>query len=192
MRRVFLLSPATCSGERAKLLLSARASFPLALWLRSPEGLPLGETFAFLSGLYFRGKLAYARAFANPPAVLRRAGILVITPTRGLLPAETIVRPELLREFAQVDVHPANPHYRVPLARDARLLAAALGRAQAVLLGSVATGKYIDVLAPILGTRLVYPRSFPGRGDMSRGALLLRCVQRGRELVYAPTRPVPG
>ncbi|HEY3446872.1 MAG TPA: hypothetical protein VGK67_10935 [Myxococcales bacterium] len=189
MQRVFLLSPATCGGQRARLLLSERASFPLALRLRSAQGVPLGEAFAFLSGLYFRGKLAYARAFARPPARFHEAGVLVITPTRGLLPAETAVGADLLREFAQVDVRPSDPRYCAPLARDTRLLATALGRGEAVLLGSLATGKYLDVLAPVLEGRLVYPRSFLGRGDLSRGALLLRCARRRRELVYEPVRP---
>lgn len=182
--RIFLLSPAACGGLRARLLLSERAAFPLARRLRSAEGLPLGEAFAFLSGLYFRGKLAYARAFARPPDPLLRAGILVITPTRGLLPAEAVVGVDLLREFAEVDVHASNPRYRGPLERDARLLSSTLGAAQAVLLGSVATGKYLDVLAPLLGNWLVFPRAFLGRGDMSRGALMLRCARRNRELIY--------
>src|SRR5688572_22377835 len=62
-QRVFLLSPARCSGERANLVYRKQASFPLAVRLR--EGLAtLGETFTFLSGLYFRGKLGYANRFA--------------------------------------------------------------------------------------------------------------------------------
>src|SRR5690606_20239197 len=61
--RVFLLSPAHCGGRRAQLLLNEAAEFPLAQRIRSPEGAPLGEVFSFLSGLYFRGKLTYARRF---------------------------------------------------------------------------------------------------------------------------------
>src|ERR1051325_10991404 len=59
---LFLLSPARCDGRRALTLLSPRAEFPLAVQLRRREGAPLGEVFAFLSGLYFRGKLTYATA----------------------------------------------------------------------------------------------------------------------------------
>jgi hypothetical protein len=58
--RIFLLSPASCSGRRAEILLRERAAFDLAVRLRSGTGVTLGEAFSFLSGLYFRGKLAYA------------------------------------------------------------------------------------------------------------------------------------
>ena len=190
--RVFLLSPASCGGERARLLLREEASFPLALELRE-RGAPLGEVFAFLSGLYFRGKLAYARAFAAPPPGI--AGALVITPTRGLVdPATRVTRDDLL-EFADVDVAAGGERYRGPLARAVAALAVAAGPdCQAVLLGSIATGKYLDVLQQVLGERLRFPLEFVGRGDMSRGGLLLRCVEEGRELTYAavPERPLRG
>jgi len=32
----------------------------------------------------------------------------------------------------------------------------------------------------------VFPPAFVGRGDMSRGGLMLRCVDSGIELEYAP------
>jgi hypothetical protein len=190
--RVFLLSPASCGGERARLLLREEASFPLALELRE-RGAPLGEVFAFLSGLYFRGKLAYARAFAAPPGGI--AGALVITPTRGLVdPLARVTRDDLL-EFADVDVATGGERYRGPLARDVAALAVAAGPdVHAVLLGSIATGKYLDVLQQLLGERLRFPLEFVGRGDMSRGGLLLRCVEEGRELTYAavPERRLKG
>ena len=181
--RIFLLSPASCGGERARVLLREDASFPLAVELRQ-EGAPLGEVFAFLSGLYFRGKLAYARAFARPPAQV--PGVLVITPTRGLADPSTRVTRDDLLEFAAVDVASGGERYRAPLARDVTALAEAAGAdCQAVLLGSIATGKYLDVLQQLLGERLRFPLEFVGRGDMSRGGLLLRCVEEGRELTYA-------
>ena len=182
--RVFLLSPASCTGLRAQLLLRDRARFDLALRLR--EGtVSLGEAFAFLSGLYFRGKLAYATRFARPPADV--SGTLVITPTRGLVPAEAPVGLEDLREFARVDIDPSNPLYRGPLERDARRLRRRAGEAaEVVLLGSVATGKYVDLLAGVFGARLLFPPDFVGRGDMSRGGLLLRGAREGRELPYVP------
>src|SRR5687768_13679254 len=65
--RIFLLSPANCSGPRAKIVLSDRATFDLAVRLRSEQGVAIGEAFAFISGLYFKGKLTYALAFARPP-----------------------------------------------------------------------------------------------------------------------------
>jgi len=57
-----------------------------------------------------------------------------------------------------------------------------------VLLGSVASDKYVDPLLGVFGERLVFPPSFVGRGDMSRGGLLLRCVRSGEELTYVPVK----
>ncbi len=78
--RVFLLSPANCSGRRANMVLSERAQFDLAARLRRHHGAAIGEVFSFVSGLYFKGKLAYAQAFARPPepgAPLAGSGALV-------------------------------------------------------------------------------------------------------------------
>ena len=72
---VFLLSPAHSGGKRAQWLLDPNASFPLALRLRR-DGIPVGEAMSFMSGLYFRGKLAYANAFQQAPR--QRSGVLVI------------------------------------------------------------------------------------------------------------------
>jgi len=75
--------------------------------------------------------------------------------------------------------------------RDLAALPTRLGPAgQAVLLGSIASGKYVDVLGPALGARLHYPPAFIGRGDMSRGGLLLRHAAAGTELDYAPLSTV--
>src|SRR5918995_6731945 len=82
--RIFLLSPARLDGERARLLFHPATMFPLARALHSGGGATIGEVFSFLSGLYFRGKLAYAEAFARPPKGLN-SGVFVITPNRGLL-----------------------------------------------------------------------------------------------------------
>ncbi len=183
--RIFLLSPAHCGGERANLLFREGADFDLARRVRRPPGVALGEVFSFLSGLYFRGKLAYAQAFAVPPASL--TGVYVITPNEGLRPADELVDLARLRRFAQVDIDADDARYRRPLRRDARRLAAVLGRGdEVVLLGSVATGKYVDPLTEALGERLRFPGDFVGRGDMSRGGLLLRSVREGRELDYLP------
>jgi len=178
--RLFLLSPARCDGRRAKLVLNPVAEFPLARALREPAGVEIGEVFSFLSGLYFRGKLAYARAFA-------RQGVLVITTERGLVPPETRVTARDLCAFAQVDIGGSDERYLAPLRRDVEVMARVLGETdQVVLLGSIATGKYADTLIAALGDRLVFPREFVGRGDMSRGGLLLRQVREGRELEYIP------
>ena len=186
-RRVFLLSPAHCGGERARLVFNPGARFDLAVRLRAASGVPLGEVFSFLSGLYFRGKLTYAEAFARPPA--GRHGVLVITPTDGLVPAAEPVDFARLRRFAEVDIATDNVRYVEPLLRDTRRLAAELGpRCDVVLLGSIATGKYLDPLLATFGERLRFPAEFVGRGDMSRGGLLLRCARVGAELDYVGVR----
>ena len=164
------------------MLMNEGATFPLAERLRG-EGVSIGEAFAFLSGLYFRGKLTYAERFARPPHGV--PGVLVITANRGLLPASATVGPADLREFGTVDIRADDPRYREPLARDLRRYAAG-EETEVVLLGSVATGKYVDVLRDVVGDRLVFPTEFLGRGDMSRGALLLRAAREGRELEYRP------
>jgi hypothetical protein len=188
--RIFLLSPANCAGLRARMVMSERASFPLAMRLRTREGAPLGDLFSFMSGLYFRGKLAYARAFAAPPdreSAISGPGVFVITPTAGLRSADTLVTIDALRAFALVDVAPGNPKYRRPLERSAKAIAADIGaECEVVLLGSIASPKYVDVLQGIFGDRLVFPAAFVGRGDMSRGGLLLRCVSTAEELAYVP------
>jgi hypothetical protein len=185
VHRIFLLSPANCGGERARLLFDDRARFDLARRVRSRGGAPLGEVFAFLSGLYFRGKLAYALRFAHPPAGCD--GVLVITPTEGLRPAHSPIDLEGLLRFASVDIARAGAQYTAPLLRDAKRLARRAGdRSELVLLGSVATTKYVDILSPVFGERLRFPPDFVGRGDMSRGGLLLRCVDAGQELDYVP------
>src|SRR5262245_45003349 len=92
--RIFVLSPANCNGRRAKQVLSPRASFALADALRSRAGAPLGDLFAFVSGLYFRGKLTYARRFAAPPDpanAIVGGGIHIITPNAGLRTPDTLV-----------------------------------------------------------------------------------------------------
>ena len=188
--RIFLLSPANCSGRRAKMVLSERAQFDLALRLRSGHGVALGEVFAFVSGLYFKGKLTYAMAFARPPepgADLAGSGALVITPTAGLRPAETAVTADAIRGFAAVDIAAGDPRYRRPLLASAQALADEVGPdCDVVLLGSIASAKYVDVLTTVFGARLRFPIEFVGRGDMSRGGLMLRCARSGEELTYVP------
>jgi hypothetical protein len=190
IRRVFLLSPANCNGRRAQMVMSERAEFALARQLRAPEGAPLGDVFSFVSGLYFRGKLAYARRFARPPDPIDEVsagGVLVITPNAGVRSADTAVTLESLRAFADVDIDLRNAAYRAPLERGARALLDAIGpECEVVLLGSIASGKYVELLQPIFGNKLMFPPAFVGRGDMSRGGLMLRCVTAGLELDYTP------
>jgi hypothetical protein len=188
--RVFLLSPANCGGRRAKQALSPNATFALAAALRSAEGAPLGELFSIISGLYFRGKLTYAQRFAQPPdpanPIVAR-GVHVITPNAGLRAAETRVNAAAVRAFAHGDVDASNARYRRPLEASARALLEEIGpECDVVLLGSVASPKYVDVLTGIFGERLQFPISFVGRGDMSRGGLMLRHAREGVELDYVP------
>lgn len=182
--RVFLLSPANCGGERAQLLLRPQAQFPLAIELRSPAGARLRDVFQFMSGLYFRGKLAYSDRFARPPGA--GPGALVIVPGAGLVSPDQRVSVEVLRAIAEIPVDVRDERYRIPLERDARRLARKLGRnGEAVLLGSVASGKYTEILLAIFRERLRFPTVFVGRGDMSRGGLMLRCARAGIEMDYA-------
>jgi hypothetical protein len=182
-RRAFLLSPARLDGERARVLFNPSTPFPAAAALRSREGAELGLVMSFLSGLYFRGKLGYANAFASPEHVL------VITTNRGLLPARTRIKVDDLARFAETDIHHRSEAFIGPLARDAAALGKKLGNdGEAVLLGSIATAKYVDPLLAAFGERLLFPSEFVGRGDMSRGGLLLRCVDARTELTYVPVR----
>ncbi len=194
MQRIFLLSPASSSGRRARMLCNENSSMELAGALRTRRGAPLGDVFAFLSGLYFRGKLAYARAFARPPKGAQ--GIHVITPSRGLLDPDASIRLPDLHEFGGVPIDLSETRYRAPLERSARKLAQAIdlplgpstsGPAvdcEVVLLGSIATDKYVSILHETFGAQLRFPAEFVGRGDMSRGGLMLRCVDDQRELTY--------
>jgi len=185
-RQIFLLSPASCGGKRAALLFNDRAEFDIAKRVRSEEGAPLGEVFSFLSGLYFRGKITYARMFENPPP-RRASGVHIITPTDGLCSPYVIVTLKDLERFATVPIEAEESRYRWPLERDAKKLAEKIGpKCDVVLLGSVATGKYVDVLQPIFGDRLLFPQEFVGHGDMARGGILLQRAASGVELTYIP------
>jgi hypothetical protein len=183
---VFLLSPARCDGRRAQMVLSPKASFELATKLRT-EGAPIGDVFAFLSGLYFRGKLAYARTFG--PRIDEQESSFVITTDRGLVSTDMNVTRDDLERFSGIDLASGDERYRAPLRATAERLDAEIGRTgSVVLLGSIATGKYADMLLEIFGDRLLFPIEFVGRGDMSRGGLLLRCSRDGNELTYVPVR----
>jgi hypothetical protein len=177
--KVFLLSPANLNGLRAKQLMSPRAKFDAARLYQSPEGVPIALAFAFMSALYFRGKITYALQFAPPE------NIYVIAPGFGLVPPDWRITQETIKTLQKTEVDVRKRNYRKPLERDAKALAERLGSdAQVVLLGSVASGKYVDILWPVLGERLVFPAMFAGLGDMSRGGLLLRAARANRELEY--------
>lgn len=164
------------------MLTKPGATFELARQLQI-QAAKLGDVFAFCSGLYFRGKLAYARHFAEPPEGI--PGVQIITPSRGLVAAETLIGIRDLAEFARVPVDTKEPLFTGPLEQSIQAMSA-FDSYEVILLGSVATGKYTDTLLPILGERLLFPGDFAGRGDMSRGALLLRSVAANQELHYVP------
>lgn len=189
--RVFLLSPAHLGGERARMLLRDEARFDLATRVKKPEGAPIGEIFAFLSGLYFRGKLTYAAAFASAPRP-DVAPAYVITSNRGLTTVDARFCKRDLEEMGTTDIDARDDAYRKPLVRDAKKLARQIGGADVVLLGSVASTKYIEVLEDVFAERLVFPIDFVGRGDMSRGALMLRAARSGDELPYVAVCDVLG
>ena len=181
---VFLLSPANTSGRRCQILLAERAEFDLAQRVRD-GGAPIGEVMSFMSQLYFRGKVSYARAFASPPPGCHAA--LVITPGRGLIPLDQPITTSDLRAFASVPVDHENPEFSKPLERDARTLRERAGSSsRVVLLGSIASSKYVEVLLDVFGEALLFPAEFVGRGDMSRGGLMLRSAETRDELAYRP------
>jgi predicted kinase len=182
---LFFISPANLRGERAALLFNPRASFPLAQQLRTALGAPLGDVYAFVSGLYFRGKKTYAEAFGKAPAGLS-AG-LVISPSEGLRFLYEPVTLARLQSWADVSIDEHNVAFTEPLIEHAAALDRALGEsARFVLLGSVATDKYVEPLGRVFGRRLLFPPDFIGRGDMSRGSLMLQAARVGQELAYGP------
>jgi hypothetical protein len=181
----FLLSPANLGGQRAALVLNERATFDVAARLRSPAGAPLGDVFSFVSGLYFRGKAAYAGAFGRAPDDASAA--LVITPGEGLRALNEPVTLDRLRGWAAVPIDAGNRRFTEPLVSHAAQLERAYGAtARFVLLGSVASDKYVRPLVRVFGDHLLFPSDFVGRGDMSRGALMLRAAKHGSELAYQP------
>lgn len=158
------------------MLVTSKTS-TMATRLRA-EGMPIGDVFAWLSALYFRGKLTYAQRFAG-------RGVYVMAPGRGLVGPDLPISGPDLRGMGEVDIE--TDAFTIPLRRDAEALAGRLGaRTRVVLLGSIATGKYVDTLLSVFGRRLVFPAAFVGRGDMSRGGLLLRSARDGEELSYVP------
>jgi hypothetical protein len=188
--RIFLLSPALLAGVRGRRILDGSGPPWLVEALAGGGRVPLGDVHAFISALYFRGKRAYARRFG-----LRAGGspALVITPDRGLVPDDEPVDRAALARMAEVAVDPAEPRYRTPLVECAGQLVDELGPAgRVVLLGSLATPKYLEPLGAVLSRHLLVPAAFIGRGDMQRGSLLLRAVEAGEELAYVRVPASPA
>ncbi|HEY0781910.1 MAG TPA: hypothetical protein VGE98_05600 [Thermoanaerobaculia bacterium] len=185
--RLFLLSPANTSGKRAARWCDPAFVHPQALALRD-GGLPVGDAFSHLSTLYFRGKIAYARRFAA-----HDADVLVIAPGFGLVPPSWSVTLERLEAMRATRVDLEDSSYTAPMVEHCAALAGRLpASAEIVLLGSLATGKYLDLLTPAFGDRLRVPRAFVGAGEMQRGSLLLRAVRAGEEREYVRLPAVRG
>jgi hypothetical protein len=183
---IFLLSPAKAGGPRYSMLMREGADFDLAVKLREGRA-SIGEVYSFISGLYFRGKMAYTETFRTAPASVPSA--LVIVPGAGLIPPETVVGVEQLEAIADVSVSEGNPVFRDALLASAQLINEHAGpQCEYVLLGSVASAKYTDPLLKVFGERLLFPADFVGRGDMSRGGLMLRAAHANTELRYVPVR----
>jgi len=166
------------------MLMREEAEFDLAIRLRQGKA-TVAEIYAFISGLYFRGKLAYVEMFgAAPEGVLPAA---VIVPGAGLVPPDTILSYDQLQAIANVPVEAGNEAFTRPLLRDATRLNEHAGSVcRYILLGSIATEKYTRPLLEAFGERLLFPAEFVGRGDMSRGGLMLRRARTLEELSYVP------
>jgi hypothetical protein len=103
----------------------------------------------------------------------------------GLVPHDMLIRMSTLRIFSRGAINVTNRRYCSSLQCSAKQLVRQVGsECEVVLLGSIASGKYLMLLSPIFARWLRVPAEFIGRGDMSRGGLLLRCVNDNRELTY--------
>ena len=177
---VFLISPANLHGVRGGRLLDEESSSDLARRLRSEEGAGIAEVFSHISTLYFRGKVTYSRHFAG------ELGTRIIVPGFGLVAPDWRLDLERARRISECPVDPSRSDYREPLERDIRELAENESAPERVVfLGSLATRKYLDVLVPLLGSKLHYPTVFLGCGDMRRGSLLLKATEADAELDYS-------
>jgi len=185
--RIFLLSPANASGIKGQRLLGSTTQSDLGRRLRD-GGVPLGEVYRFISSLYFRGKIEYAQRFQNPPRGV--AGVQIITGV-GLMLPETIVTLNELQRISGTSIDAKNESYRRALDCDLLRLRKQVGSdIDVVLLGSIATSKYIAPVQAVFGKRLLFPRDFLGLGDMSRGSILLRCCGQGAELEYVAAEAI--
>jgi hypothetical protein len=181
--RIFLLSPANASGVKGQRLLDPLAQSDLGRRLRH-SGVPLAELYGFISSLYFRGKLEYAQKFSNPPCGVD--GVQIITGAGLMLPERMVNFPEF-QKISATAIDADNSEYRLPLDRDLLRLHQRVGcDADIILLGSIATRKYIAPIEAVFGHRLLFPRNFVGIGDMSRGSILLKCCAQELELEYLP------
>ena len=127
------------------MLLNPGANFELAAKLRAGAA-TLGEVYSFISGLYFRGKVAYSDAFGSAPQDLPPA--VVIVQGLGLLPLQTLMTAEKLTAAGAVSIERDHIAYRTALLRDAKAVKSASGAScQFVLLGMTAQYDLISALS---------------------------------------------
>jgi hypothetical protein len=138
--------------------------------------------YTYTSSLYFRGKMAYAKRFAAPPAACGGEGVYVIAPGYGLVPPSWLIDPRKLKKLSEVPVDPDVTAYRAPLERHARGLVETLAAdTRVVLLGSLLPGKYLQTLWPIFEEMLMVPKCFIGVGvrtPLQWGPLFLATAPR--------------
>lgn len=105
----------------------------------------------------------------------------------GLFDPEETVTCDQVYEMAAGRIDADDEHYRIPFDLACRSLFDKIqDSCDIVLLGSIATPKYVEPLLKVFGERLLFPVEFVGRGDMSRGGLMLRAAEAQTELEYAP------
>src|SRR3954470_16973395 len=139
-------------------------------------------------GPVFPGQVSLRRSVRAAPGGARIRSVRDHAESGLLIPSVRITLDELA-DLAKTDIGASAEEFRNPLQRDAKALAQALGtRGEPVLLGSIATPKYVDVLLSAFPQELLFPTEFVGRGDMSRGGLMLRALDAHRELAYVAVR----
>ena len=176
----FRLRAAAARGLR---LIDGSSASSLAQQLQTESGAPLCEVFAFLSSLYFRGKLAYARAFARPPHAMR--GVFIVTPGAGLCTKRRL-SPRRPRRVCGGRGRSRNPHFVAPLLRDVQALVASASSTRASCCSAASLRQVRRAAAAGVRERLLFPADFVGRGDMSRGGLCCAPRAKASELDYLP------
>ena len=193
--RIFLLSPASTDGLRAQQLTSPRAGFGAAERYRSPEGVTIEEAFTFMSSLYFRGKIGYARHFAAPPPELalgsRTTASWSSLPASGWCRRACRITPEEMKKLRRTPVDLKSRAYCAPMKKHVEQLR---DLAPDGLGGAPGQRRDRQVRGPAAAgprDRLLFPRDFAGAGDMKRGGMMLRAVREDRELSLRHPRRAP-
>ncbi len=154
--RIFLLSPANARESEGQRLLHSTAPSELAVRLRQ-SGVRLGDVYQHISSLYFRGKLSTHQVSAIPLSRLRACRYITGT---GLMLPETLIRFDEFRQLSAISIDASNERYRQSLIADLMRLREMAGvHVDIILLGSIATSKYVDPIANVFGERVLVPRA---------------------------------